>query len=923
MSTKERSTDTVSLKDEAVAFEAGPNTYRDTLPIGLSNVVSLGIQAKTDARSLVSDKPSTRSEFSLYSPQTHLLATVSSVITSALLFSVTTVLLIFSNVLPASVYGGQFTPGVWTVLAVTSVIATTISAIAWYTHSAPSWLGDHLRIGFGILGSVFVGSVLYSAAGAVGYYVSISAGMLVNLLAITLTSYSVYLQIVPHHHFQRVARTAVSIDQSLTAADFDLLKQHGLTVPHQRATARHLIQDDDIDPDQPTVLTLEPSADPETFATGYYQALTELSDALDDVENVQTAPGPLTTGVGTVLAKAYPSRLSTSEERTLATKLARAGVVSVHHYATLLRSGYTIQPAQFADLVVEADRSLPETAPPDRDDLEAAITHLHDLTTSFKLVERIDSVQETWTTQTDFDLAELIGLPTKPGQAGSTILDLEPRVSRAEAFTPLATRLAAFRSNNSGSAADNLGDAIEEYIRGELTAGEQGQPNYTTVESALDVGEKARDLAEVHPYLPFEEVLTRLAHRIRSSELSESELQSIAEWLDSLASLAAQLSDFRSRTTESAPVAFADAVEEYIQSELTTHGNRQPEHHVVASALDVGERSLALAESHPQAPFEDFFKYLAKEIRTDGLSESKIQTAENRLGFVDDIFKQVEHLRSTTDREIVNSFTSQLQRNAGDHLSFPENPPQDQAVLESAFLTCQNITDYLETYPEYRFDDLIDHLTEQLARNTLTENDLRRIDTTAQVADKLLGGLATLNTSHPSVPANEWRDAVRTALRTIAPERLEQPEQDLEQLLQMRDEFWDRSELMMYSPDEFEHVVAALYEAKGYDTTVSQYSADMGVDVWAEGANGTVAIQVKQYSEGNTVGRGALQKTASAIAKGDADQVVVVTSSSFAHTAEEYAQEFGQNLILIDGEEVIRQLSESAVPPPTSQNIIQ
>lgn len=34
-------------------------------------------------------------------------------------------------------------------------------------------------------------------------------------------------------------------------------------------------------------------------------------------------------------------------------------------------------------------------------------------------------------------------------------------------------------------------------------------------------------------------------------------------------------------------------------------------------------------------------------------------------------------------------------------------------------------------------------------------------------------------------------------------------------------------------PDEYEHIVADYFETNGYKTTVSQYSNDYGVDVFA------------------------------------------------------------------------------------------
>jgi HJR/Mrr/RecB family endonuclease len=125
--------------------------------------------------------------------------------------------------------------------------------------------------------------------------------------------------------------------------------------------------------------------------------------------------------------------------------------------------------------------------------------------------------------------------------------------------------------------------------------------------------------------------------------------------------------------------------------------------------------------------------------------------------------------------------------------------------------------------------------------------------------------------------------------------------------------------LHVFSPEQFEYLVGTLYDDMGYEAAVTQKSSDAGVDVWAQRNGERVAIQVKQNSEGNTVGRPVLQKISSTIAKGDADQAVVVTSSTFADTAETYARDFGTNMELIDGDKLVRMLSESNVPPPVAE----
>jgi len=48
-------------------------------------------------------------------------------------------------------------------------------------------------------------------------------------------------------------------------------------------------------------------------------------------------------------------------------------------------------------------------------------------------------------------------------------------------------------------------------------------------------------------------------------------------------------------------------------------------------------------------------------------------------------------------------------------------------------------------------------------------------------------------------------------------------------------------------PDEYEHIVAKHFEKKGYKTTVSQYTNDYGVDIFATKGKEKIAIQAKMF----------------------------------------------------------------------------
>jgi hypothetical protein len=116
-----------------------------------------------------------------------------------------------------------------------------------------------------------------------------------------------------------------------------------------------------------------------------------------------------------------------------------------------------------------------------------------------------------------------------------------------------------------------------------------------------------------------------------------------------------------------------------------------------------------------------------------------------------------------------------------------------------------------------------------------------------------------------------------------------------------------RERLYDVDPFAFEEFVAELWAAEGWETTVTQGSADMGVDVVAE-RSGTVdqrlVVQVKRYGPDNPVGRPAVQQYHSMKAQdAAADAAVVVTSSRFTRDAREWAAR--QNVKLVDGADLV------------------
>lgn len=132
---------------------------------------------------------------------------------------------------------------------------------------------------------------------------------------------------------------------------------------------------------------------------------------------------------------------------------------------------------------------------------------------------------------------------------------------------------------------------------------------------------------------------------------------------------------------------------------------------------------------------------------------------------------------------------------------------------------------------------------------------------------------------------------------------------------------WTLDQLCDYSPEAFEHLVGELFSVLGYETVVSQYVHDNGIDVIATAPGGHGAlIQVKRYAPSNQVSIGAVQRLRGTVAELNAPRGLVVTTSGFTDPAIKSARRM-DCLHLLSGERLVDLLNTSPIvpSPPTAQ----
>jgi len=112
------------------------------------------------------------------------------------------------------------------------------------------------------------------------------------------------------------------------------------------------------------------------------------------------------------------------------------------------------------------------------------------------------------------------------------------------------------------------------------------------------------------------------------------------------------------------------------------------------------------------------------------------------------------------------------------------------------------------------------------------------------------------------------------------------------------------AQIIAMNPEDFERLIARLYNKQGYNTRVTPSSRDGGVDVEASKtttATGRemLAIQCKRYARGNNVGRPDCQKLLGVLSSNRKyTKGIIVTTSDFTQDARAFAQANGRIQLL-------------------------
>ncbi len=102
---------------------------------------------------------------------------------------------------------------------------------------------------------------------------------------------------------------------------------------------------------------------------------------------------------------------------------------------------------------------------------------------------------------------------------------------------------------------------------------------------------------------------------------------------------------------------------------------------------------------------------------------------------------------------------------------------------------------------------------------------------------------------------------------------------------------------------EFEQFIARVLRFHGYDVELTTISSDQGADLLVRAPNGRkIAVEVKGYPSGTTVGNDVVLKAVGGARYWGCDRAAVITNSRFTRSADEAARQ--TNTLLIDGTQI-------------------
>lgn len=300
------------------------------------------------------------------------------------------------------------------------------------------------------------------------------------------------------------------------------------------------------------------------------------------------------------------------------------------------------------------------------------------------------------------------------------------------------------------------------------------------------------------------------------------------------------------------------------------------------------DTAVKLSEQHQKIPnelngVEDAINEAQMAIKTGrqgdiGEISQRLAEYQRTLNLIEHREDLLERIRPIQQRNSVpRSVVSELMKVGTKGDISETNLKRNELILDIA----GNIIE-METYQsDVRTQHIWDQLfgdEENRNHSNLNRNGLENLLKFTQLALRILSFTDHNETEYTGIDNQELVDEINDSIAEINAERLNSR---VNQIQNIEDRIWTIEMVQSLEWAKFEYIIGSLWQNKGYETKLTQKSADKGIDVLAVNDKERIAIQAKRYSQGNKVGNRTVRSTAGVLPR-NFDKVVIVTTSIYS-----------------------------------------
>jgi hypothetical protein len=114
------------------------------------------------------------------------------------------------------------------------------------------------------------------------------------------------------------------------------------------------------------------------------------------------------------------------------------------------------------------------------------------------------------------------------------------------------------------------------------------------------------------------------------------------------------------------------------------------------------------------------------------------------------------------------------------------------------------------------------------------------------------------------------------------------------------------------NPRQFEKLVCSYFQNQGYNTRMTPYSNDYGVDVFAEKSNEKIAVQAKMYGgSSRRINRQMVMELHGAKDYFDCTKAIIATDGDLLSDAKQVAEKLGIEILYLDGHHAVPESNQN------------